>query len=604
MAPIEGALTLDVVLDELRRLVAAAIAEEDTGIASYETVQSRVDGLSLHALTYIRFLENHGYISYDRAADRIAVSEAGRAAIDNPSVWQVQAQSAFAEQLDGSYSPDETEQNPLERSLSSDVDSILDSIADLDVDLALDEMSSEASDISMTQMSSGRLSSPDTGTVPVLESEKEPAESTQPSVPAPTKTKREKLTAPAPPDAEASSNAGKGMSQQDYSSRRLGTGAAASASARPAGSSGADKLYEREDALGSGGMGTVYRARQVKLDRLIALKEIKEIFDVFAGVQRSDIVERFTQIVQTQSRLLHPNIIQIIDLDTDAQFPFVVMQYAPNGNLRRLINTPQRPPLQIALKYFLQVLHALNTSHDNGVTHGGIKPENIVLDHAGNALVTDFGISGVAELDANRGANQVYVGVGTVAYMSPEQFRDPNSSSVKSDIYSLGIMFYEMLTGKVPGRRSPMPSSFFPDIPRALDDVFDRMSMDDADERYESIEQILADIYASEEVMAILDKRGGFLFLRDPMTHGATGLTDEDDDDLGGEPSAPAATSHISEASVASEAEDEPTGADEDLDLPDAGDDDVLGKLDKYGELFDGDGEDSSSDEDESQDDD
>ena len=208
-------------------------------------------------------------------------------------------------------------------------------------------------------------------------------------------------------------------------------------------------------------MGTVYKGTQLKLNRAVAIKEIKEIFDVFAGVQRADIVERFTEIIQTQSTLLHPNIIQIVDIDTDAQFPFAVMQYAPNGNLRRLIESDGRPPLQIAMKYFLQILHALNTAHDNSVTHGGIKPENIVLDHAGNALVTDFGISRVAELDANNGANQVYVGVGTVAYMSPEQFREPNSSSVKSDIYSMGIMFYEMLTGKVPdaARRCHLRSS-------------------------------------------------------------------------------------------------------------------------------------------------
>lgn len=596
MATSERALTLDVVLDELRRLVEAAIAEEDTGVASYETVQSRVEGLSLHALTYIRFLENHGYISYDRAADRIEVSESGRAAIGDPTVWQFEAQSAFADQIESWDGPDNTEHG----SLSKDVENILDSIADMDVDLALDEMSSEAQDISMTQMTSGRLSSPDTGTsIPAVDARTE--ESTQPSVPAPTKTQRETPNAAAPNDAEASSNAGKGMSQQDFSSRRLGAQSAQTATARPASSAASGKLYDREESIGSGGMGTVYRAKQIKLDRLVALKEIKEIFDVFAGVQRSDIVERFTQIVQTQSRLLHPNIIQIIDLDTDAQFPFVVMQYAPNGNLRRLINTAERPPLQIALKYFLQILHALNTAHDNGVTHGGVKPENIVLDHAGNALVTDFGISGVAELDANRGATQVYVGVGTVAYMSPEQFRDPNSSSVKSDIYSLGIMFYEMLTGKVPGRRSPMPSSFFPDIPRALDDVFDRMSMDDADERYESIEEILADVYASEEVMSILDKRGGFLFLRDPMTHGATGLhgDDEDDYEVGGGGVAAELSSPASEASAASEVDEE-----DEAELPDTGDSDVLGKLDKYGELFDESGEESSEVDEESDDDD
>src|SRR5690554_6280628 len=132
--------------------------------------------------------------------------------------------------------------------------------------------------------------------------------------------------------------------------------------------------------------------------------------------------------------------------------------------------------------------------------HGSLKPENVVLDATGNAMLTDFGISRVVEREGGKG-NQVYVGVGTVAYMSPEQFQNPNLATVKSDIYSLGIMLYEMLTGKVPGRRSPMPSSFYPDIPRKLDDIFDRMSMDREEDRYGSIDEIIAELYEATEVM-------------------------------------------------------------------------------------------------------
>lgn len=519
-------LTLDTVLSDLATIATTVLAEEAGGAASYESVQQQLDGLSLHVLTYLRFLEDHDYIVYDRSADRIALTELGRAAASDAEVWRMQASAEFLQ--DNPITSDD----PLGE-LTGDVDDILDSIGDLDVGAALSEASSANP---TTQLS--------------------------------------------PPQSFAPST----TMNDSFSSRRLGT--QQSPAARPP----ATNLYDRIEAIGSGGMGTVYRGTQVKLKRDVAIKEIKEIFDVFAGVQRDDIIARFTEIVQTQATLLHPNVIQVVDLDTDAQYPSVVMQFAPNGNLRRLIESEGRPPLQTALKYFLQILHALNTAHDLGVTHGGIKPENVVLDHAGNALMTDFGISRVAELDGNGGANQVYVGVGTVAYMSPEQFRDPNIATVRSDVYSLGIMFYEMLTGKVPGRRSPMPSSFFPDIPRALDDIFDRMCMDDVTERYESVEQILTDIYGSEDVMSILDKRGGFLFLRDPMVHGDGGGIALFDD---ASPAVARPDAGLGDAASRVEDDGEPVD-----------DGDVLGKLDKYSGMFEAGDEDSDLDEDSDADDD
>lgn len=390
-------------------------------------------------------------------------------------------------------------------------------------------------------------------------------------------------------------------------SSSISTDAAASASS---------SLFERHDTLGSGGIGTVYRGVQKRLKRDVAIKEIKDIFHVFADVQRDDIVGRFMEIIQTQARLNHTNIIETLDVVTDEAYPYVVTQWAPNGNLRRLIETTGRPPLKVALRYFLQILHALNTAHEADVVHGGLKPENVVLDLAGNALVTDFGISRVVE---RTGGNQVYVGVGTVAYMSPEQFQDPNDISAKSDIYSLGIMFYEMLTGKVPGRRSPMPSSFYPDIPRKLDDIFDRMSMDSAEDRYSDIDSILKDIYDSAEVMKILDKRGGVLFLRDPMTHGEEGGVGEagqGEADYSAEFSSSSApieplesgdlntmgalsndatgfgefsqeqVEGLKDASLATSSDADEVSGDDGEPVEDG---DVLGKLDKYGAMFDDD---------------
>lgn len=373
-------------------------------------------------------------------------------------------------------------------------------------------------------------------------------------------------------------------------------------SARPSGT-----IYERSETVGSGGIGTVYRGRQTRLNREVAIKEIRDIFHVFADVQRDAIVERFVGIIQTQAKLSHPNIIQVLDVETESEYPFVVTQWAPGGNLRRLTAVEGRPPLAVSLRYFLQILHALSSAHDQGIVHGALKPENVVLGPSGNALLTDFGISRVAERSKGAG-NQVYVGVGTVTYMSPEQFRDPNFVSIKSDIYSLGIMFYEMLTGKVPGRRSPMPSSFYPDIPRKLDDIFDRMSMDAEEDRFETIDEVLAELYGSADVMKILDKRAGVLFLRDPMKHGATGLKVEVQEEegmaaaLAAEPevikaeiqvlaqTAPevvelAADPFVSHEPAAAEAGAGGEEAPASEATGEAGD--VLNKLDKYGAMFD-----------------
>ncbi len=502
-------LTLPQVIEDVQSLF---------GQISTPKKYAELDGqkLSFHLLSYLRFLELNEFIIFDRTSDRLAQSQKGLNAIKNSDVWSDRAQEIFGHYLtnEGGFEfPDDATQDHIIQ--------IDDGIEILDVEL-LEEL---------PEAELEPYPDDDQGTEPeivALPLDLEPEPEIQPIISTPT---------PSEPK----------VTQDTFSSRKL-----SNSDVTP---DAPETGYEREELIGSGAYGSVFHAKQLKLNRYVALKEVKSIFDVFASMQREDIIERFSKIVQMQASLLHPNIIQIIDFEIGTQFPFVIMPFAPNGNLRRIIDHDGRADLQVSLKYFFQILHALNAAHDKGITHGGIKPENVVLDQAGNALLTDFGISSVAGVDASHnGASQIYVGVGTISYMSPEQFRNPNSSSVKSDIYSLGIMFYEMLTGKVPGRRSPMPSSFYPEIPRKLDDIFDRMSMDDPTERYDSIEEILRELYGTPAVMKIIDKRSGFLFLRDPLTHGAVGM--------------------------------EGLAAIED-DLPEVeGDGSMLNKLDKYGKLF------------------
>lgn len=581
-------LQLSDVLDDLKIIVDAVQEQDSESGASYDAVQKSLPNLRLHILTYIRFLENHDYVEYDRVGDIIKLSEDGQAASLDEAVWRDKAAEAFARQIDHADDDVHTEihvsESDLIEEFDVEMDGILDSIGELN-----DEPVSPSLKIAEDDPTGPEIQAPDHDVATEnISTQADQTSTLEPSAGEPSMAEL--------PASNTTSTTESKMNQNDgsYRDRRYSTGSNTAARGGSDSSSPTD-LYEREEEIGSGGMGTVFRGRQVKLDRLVAIKEIKEIFDVFAGVQRSDIVQRFTEIVQTQSNIVHPNIVQVIDIDTDARFPFVVMQYAPNGNLRRLIEVDGRPPLQVGLKYFLQILHALSAAHDADVTHGGIKPENVVLDSAGNAMLTDFGISQVVELDSSK-ANQVYVGVGTVAYMSPEQFRDPNTASVKSDIYSLGIMFYEMLTGKVPGRRSPMPSSFYPDIPRKLDDIFDRMSMDDEDDRFDSVDEILADFYGAPEVMDILDKRGGFVFLRDPIEHGAMGLGLGV---TGGESSLDEESSETSLAEESSSLAEDSSDVEDDEHDAESEDGDVLDKLDKYGKLFDEEGDDEEDEEDE-----
>lgn len=459
----QAPLVDDVLADLVSVLNTVAGADEQT-VVGYDEVRESTSGqLELHLLSYIRFLESSELLEYDRDADRMSVTARGETVRMSPHDIREDVAEAFKAQV----------RTEADAQLGDELGDELDGMFH-EMESAVDDAISEQSDSGGDGNTRGEVAST---------SRESKTESN-------TKSKNHELATPS--------------GEPEDQTERVGEGEAMKQDA-----------FERIDELGSGGIGTVYRGRQIRLNREVAIKEIGELFNVFAGIDRADVVQRFQSIVETQASLHHPNIIEIFDIDTTAEFPFSVMELAPRGNLRRLIDTDERPDLNVVLQYFLQVLHALNTAHRQGIVHGNLKPENVVLDTSGNALVTDFRLSDI--IDSQAGSkNQVYVGVGSVAYMSPEQLKDPNLVTEKSDMYSLGIMFYEMLTGEVPGRRSPMPSEIFEDIPTVLDDIFDRMSMDDETERYDSVEEIIDELYGADPVVDILDDRSGVLFLADP----------------------------------------------------------------------------------------
>ena len=254
-----------------------------------------------------------------------------------------------------------------------------------------------------------------------------------------------------------------------------------------------ENRYEKLASIGSGGMGTVYRARQIALNREVALKEIRDLFGFFSEDQRNEIVRRFTDVVRAWGNLAHPNILPIHDVNIWIEYPNIITELAPNGSCRRLVNDAEEIPVELVFKYLLQTLHALRAAHAQRVYHRGLKPEQLLIDGYGNVMVSDFGFTRIVERD-HAVIRQIYVGMGNVAYMAPELYSDPARNGPQGDIYALGIIFYELLTRKLPGRRSPMPSQINPNLPRGIDDIFDRMTRDSQSERYATVDDILDDI--------------------------------------------------------------------------------------------------------------
>ncbi len=205
--------------------------------------------------------------------------------------------------------------------------------------------------------------------------------------------------------------------------------------------------------LGAGGMGAVYKARQRGLDRLVALKILPPQM-----AQDPTFAERFAREARTLARLNHPNIVTIFDLGQSGQLYYFLMELVDGVNLRQMLQSHQLTPRD-TLNLMPQICEALEFAHDEGIVHRDIKPENILIDKKGRVKIADFGLSKLLGT-ATQGAqltqpNQV---LGTMHYMAPEQFESPLEVDHRADIYSLGVVFYEMLTGELPLGRFALPS--------------------------------------------------------------------------------------------------------------------------------------------------
>src|ERR1700722_12736346 len=205
------------------------------------------------------------------------------------------------------------------------------------------------------------------------------------------------------------------------------------------------------ECLGRGGMGAVYKARQPRLDRLVALK-------ILAPEKQNDpqFAERFEREARVLAKLNHPNIVSVFEFgEVQGRF-YLAMEFVDGLTLRQGVQAGKNSPDQ-ALELVPKICEALQYAHEQGIVHRDIKPENILLDKQGRVKIADFGIAKITGLESKdlglTGAKDV---MGTPHYMAPEQVEQPQTVDHRADIYSLGVVFYEMLTGELPlGKFSP-----------------------------------------------------------------------------------------------------------------------------------------------------
>ncbi|MGI9473374.1 MAG: serine/threonine-protein kinase [Rubripirellula sp.] len=240
--------------------------------------------------------------------------------------------------------------------------------------------------------------------------------------------------------------------------------------------------------IGSGGMGAVYHARQTHLMRDVALKVLPPELASSPGFD-----ERFIREARVLARLDHANVVDVYDFGTAEPYSYLIMEYVDGVNLRDLMLGGEMNSHD-ALEIIPQLCDALQYAHDQGIVHRDIKPENILVDQQGRVRITDFGLAKLAGPENNdlrlTGTHQL---MGTPSYMAPEQIEKPRQVDHRADIYALGVVFYELLTGELPLGRFDPPSRKG-SRPRRLDKVVMKTLEKEPDRRYEQASDVKSDV--------------------------------------------------------------------------------------------------------------
>jgi len=238
--------------------------------------------------------------------------------------------------------------------------------------------------------------------------------------------------------------------------------------------------YRFDAILGAGGMGTVYKATQMSLDRPVAIKVLP-----LQVAEEPQFVARFDREAQVLASLSHPNIVQVFDRGEHEGRYFIVMEFVEGDTLRALVKRGPVPPRQ-AYRIVGALLHALDYAHGCGVVHRDIKPENILITPEGVVKVADFGLSRVlGEEEFVTRLTRTHLVLGTYEYMAPEQREAAKKADSRSDIYASAVVLYELLTGELPIGRFELPSRKVPAVDARIDQVVERGLAKDPDRRYE-----------------------------------------------------------------------------------------------------------------------
>ena len=292
--------------------------------------------------------------------------------------------------------------------------------------------------------------------------------------------------------------------------------------------------YVIMDEIGTGGMSNVYKAMDRTLNRYVAVKVLKQEF-----VSDESFAAKFRTEAQAAAALTHPNIVNVYDVGVQQDVHYIVMEYVNGITLKEYIERKGKISFKEAVSIAIQVAKGIDAAHQHNIIHRDIKPQNIMISNEGKVKVTDFGIAKAAT--AQTVTSNV---MGSVHYISPEQARN-GYADFRSDIYSLGIVMYEMVTGRVPFdadtavavavkhlQEDMVPAVVYAtDLPVSMQGIIEKCTQKNADRRYQSMEELLADlkhalISPDEDFVVIPGAQGGTT-----MVYGKTQDEDDEDDD-------------------------------------------------------------------------
>lgn len=285
--------------------------------------------------------------------------------------------------------------------------------------------------------------------------------------------------------------------------------------------------YEILEKIGTGGMSDVYKAKCHKLNRYVAVKVLKQEFS-----ENENFVSKFRIEAQAAASLMHPNIVNVYDVGAENDIYYIVMELVEGITLKKYIERKARLSYKEAVSIAIQVSMGIEAAHNNHIIHRDIKPQNIIISREGKVKVTDFGIAKAAT--SNTITSNV---MGSVHYTSPEQARGGYSDE-KSDIYSLGITLFEMLTGRVPfngettvaiaikhiQEEMVSPKEFVPEIPSSVEAIVLKCCQKSPDRRYQNMSEVIADLKQS-----LISPDEDFVVNRDMDEEASTRTISEDE---------------------------------------------------------------------------